>query len=119
MLAHLKEDGNFEELAQYSKGAPHTLNHTAPSPLFSQVSPGDKRPWYFSIWTSQITKSKISYFSSLIEPQPLPCIPACDYEFHAPAVHPHPTFTAPPVGSAFGVLSEVCGGTFLWKQSKC
>ena len=41
---------------------------------------------------SKITRSKISY--NLIEPQPLPCTTACDYEFHALAVHPLPTFTS-------------------------
>ena len=25
-----------------------------------------------------------------MKPQPLPCTPAYDYEFHAPAVHPYP-----------------------------
>ena len=58
----------------------------------------------------KITRSKTSY--SLIEPQPLPSTPASDYEFHALAVHPHTTFTAPPVRSAFGIQSEVCDGAF-------
>ena len=60
---------------------------------------------------SQITRSKISYSS--IEPQPLPCTPACVHEFHALALTPHPTFTAPLVGSAFRIQSEVCGRAFL------
>ena len=60
---------------------------------------------------------KISF--SLIEPQPFLFTPACGYEYHALAVHPHPTFTAPPVKSAFGIWSEVCGGAFLRKQSTC
>ena len=64
---------------------------------------------------SHITRSKISY--SLIESQPFPCTPACDHEFHAFAFHPHPTFTAPLVGSALRIRSEVCCGAFLWKQS--
>ena len=59
-----------------------------------------------------ITRSKISY--SLIEPQPLPSTPAYGHEFHAVAFHPHPTFTAPLVGSAFKIRS-VCGGVFLWR----
>ena len=62
-----------------------------------------------------ITRSKISY--SLIEPQLLLCIPACGYEFHAPVAYPHPTFTVPPVRSAFGIRSEVCGGAYWRKQS--
>ena len=66
-------------------------------------------------WDSPITKSKISY--SLIDPQPLPCIPACGDEFRALAFHPHPTFTAPLVGSTFKVQLEDCGGAFLRKQS--
>ena len=65
-------------------------------------------------WDSQITRSYITY--GLIEPQPLPCKPACSYEFHALAVYPHPTFTAPLVGSVFEIWSKVCGGAFLWKQ---
>ena len=60
---------------------------------------------------SQITRSKISYNS--IEPQPLPCTPACVHEFHALALTPHHTFTAPLVGSAFRIQSEVCGRAFL------
>ena len=44
-----------------------------------------------------ITRSKISY--SLVEPQSLLFVPACGYEFHALAVHAHPTFTAPPARS--------------------
>ena len=68
-------------------------------------------------WDSHITRSKSSY--SLIDPQPLPCIPVCGDEFRALALHPHPTFTAPLVGSAFKVRLEVCGGAFLWKQSTC
>ena len=62
-----------------------------------------------------ITRSKISY--SLIKPQPLLCTPACSHKSHALAAHPHPKFTAPPVRSAFGIRSEVFGGTFLRKQS--
>ena len=50
-----------------------------------------------------ITRSKISY--SFIDSQPL-CTPACGCEFHSFAAHPHPTFTAPPVRSAFGIWSE-------------
>ena len=58
-----------------------------------------------------ITRSKISY--SLIKHQPLLCAPACGYEFHALAVYPHPTFTTPPVSSAFWIRSEVCGAAFF------
>ena len=47
---------------------------------------------------SQVTRSQISY--SLIQPLLLPSAPACHYEFHALAVHPHPTLTVPPVRSA-------------------
>ena len=67
--------------------------------------------------TFQITESKISYFHSLAEPQLLPCTLACGYEFHEPTVHQHPTFIAPLAGFAFRVLSEVCGGALLRKQS--
>ena len=66
---------------------------------------------------SQITKSKISY--SLIEPQPLPCTPACGYKFHALAVHPHLLFIASPVRSAFAIRSEVCGRAIFQEQSTC
>ena len=31
-----------------------------------------------------------------MKPQPLPCTPAYDYEFHAPAVHPYPPPPPPP-----------------------
>ena len=64
-----------------------------------------------------ITRSKISY--SLIEPQPLLCAAASGYEFHALAVHPYLTLTAPPLRSTFGIRSKVCGGAFLQKQSTC
>ena len=37
-------------LAQSSKGIPHTLNYTAPSPFFPQTSLEDTRPWSFSVW---------------------------------------------------------------------
>ena len=47
------------------------------------------------------------------------CVHCCCGEFHALAVHPRPTFTAPPIRSAFGIRSEVCGGVFLRKQSTC
>ena len=63
------------------------------------------------------TRSKISY--SLIEPQPLPCTPACGHEFHALAFQSHPTFTAPLVRSAFRIQPEVCGGAILRKQATC
>ena len=45
-----------------------------------------------------------------MKPQQLPCTPACGYEFNAPAVHLHPPFIAPSVGSAFKIRSEVYGG---------
>ena len=101
-----------------TKGTPHTLNHTASSPFFPQAGLEDTRAWSFSIWYYQlnhkwdscITRSKISY--SLIEPQPLPSTPAFGHEFHALAFHPHPTFTAPLVGSAFKIGLDVCCGVF-------
>ena len=43
----------------------------------------------------------------MIEPQTPLCAPACCYELHALAVHPHPTFTALPVRSAFTIRWEV------------
>ena len=36
-------------LAQSSKGASHTLNHTTPSPPFLQTGPEGTRTQYFSI----------------------------------------------------------------------
>ena len=100
--------------------AHHThTTHTALSHLLPQTSLEIHGPDIYQFSYShlnhhkrdcQITRSKISY--SLIEPQPHPCTPACGYEFHALAVYPHRTFTAPLVGSAFGIRSEHCGGTF-------
>ena len=102
----------------------HTLNHTASS-FCPQTGLEDTRAWSFSIWYYQlnhkwdscITRSKIS--CSLIEPQPLPSTPAFGHEFHALAFHPHPTFTAPLVGSAFKIGLDVCCGVFLGDQSMC
>ena len=76
---HVNMTSTSPPLTQSSKDAPHTLNHTAPSSLFSQLGLGDTRAWSFSVWYSQlnhhkrdshITRSKISY--SVIEPQLLP-----------------------------------------------
>ena len=64
-----------------------------------------------------ITRSKTSY--SLIESQPLPFTAGCGHKFHALTFHPHPTFTAPLVESAFRIQSEVCGGAVLQKKSTC
>ena len=50
-----------------------------------------------------ITRSTISH--SFIQTQPLLCTSACGYEFHAFAVQPHSTFTAPPVKFSFGIRS--------------
>ena len=47
-----------------------------------------------------------------MEPQPLPSIPAYGHKFYALAFHPHPTFAARLVSSAFKIQSEVCGGAF-------
>ena len=60
----------------------------------------------------------------LIEPQPLPCTQPCRYEFHAPAVHPHPTFTAPLLGSTFescwkSLVGLFCGGNHRVKAVGC
>ena len=63
-----------------------------------------------------ITRNSISY--SLIEPQPLLCIPACGCKFYALVLYPQSTFTAPPVWSSNGNRSEVCFGAFLQKQSQ-
>ena len=60
-----------------------------------------------------ITRIKISY--SLIEPQLLPYASACGYKFHALAIYLHPTFTAPPIGGAFGIPSNIYGGALLRK----
>ena len=108
-----------------TKGAPHTLNHTIsipPSPkqvqevhepgLFqSGYSQSNQHKRYF-----QITTSKISY--NLIEPQLFHCTPTCCYKFHAIPVHLHPTFTASPIGDAFGILSSICGGSFFRENSQ-
>ena len=48
-----------------------------------------------------------------MEPRSLQCTPAYGYEFHALAVHPHPTLRALSVRSAFGIRSEFFGGAFL------
>ena len=73
---------------------PHTLNHNVPSPIFPQTRPGDTRPWSFQFRLHKSPKVGFLDCHSLIESQPLLCTPACDYEFYAPAVHPHPTLTA-------------------------
>ena len=44
---------------------------------------------------------------------------ACGYQCHTLAVLPSPKFTAPLVGSIFGIQSEVCGGAFLSKPLTC
>ena len=120
---HVNKTSALPPLAESSKGAPHSKSHCTFSSLPSN-SLGDTRAWSFSIrysqskhhkWDFHITRSKISY--SLIEPQPLPSTPACGHEFHALAFHPHPTFAAPPVGSAFKIWSEICGRVFFQKQS--
>ena len=45
--------------------------------------------------------------------------PVCSYRFHALTVYLHSTFTALPIPSAFGIQSNICGGAFLRKFSKC
>ena len=50
--------------------------------------------------------------------QLLPCTPACGYKFHALAVYLLPTFTVPPVGSAFGIKPNICGEQFC-RNSQC
>ena len=44
-------------------------------------------------------------------PQLLLSTLACGYKFHVL----HPKFTVPPMGDAFGIQSNICGGTFLRK----
>ena len=34
------------------------------------------------------------------------------YEFHVLVVYLHPTFTVTPIGGAFGIQSNICGGFF-------
>ena len=63
-----------------------------------------------------ISSGKISY--SLIEPELLPSTPTYGHKVHALAFHPHPTFTAPLVGSAFKIRSEIGGGVFFWGNSQ-
>ena len=65
---------------------------------------------------SKIIRSKISY--SLIEPQSLPCTLHYRHEFHELAFHPHPTFAALLVGSAFSFQSKVWGGAFFQETDK-
>ena len=60
-----------------------------------------------------MTTSNISY--SLIYPQLLPCTQACSYKIPPLAVYPHPTFTAPLIGGAFEIQSNICGGASLRK----
>ena len=112
---HVNKTSTWPLLVQSSKGPPHTLNHTTPSPLFPQTGLWDTWAWSFSIWYSQsnphkqdshITRSKISL--SLIETQPLPSTPAYGHEFDALAFHLHPTFAAPLVVSAFKIRSDDC-----------
>ena len=74
-------------LAQSFKGAPHTL-HTSctqdvqqPSLFQSGFNPFTPSPMN-KRGISKSPQEKISF--SLIEPQRLPCTPACDYKFHAP-----------------------------------
>ena len=42
-------------------------------------------------------------------PQLLLSTLACGYKFHAL----HPKFTVPPMGDAFGIQSNICGGIFF------
>ena len=110
-------------IAESSKNTPHIKSHR---PFFPSPETRDTRSCLFQSgyshldhhrWDSQIARTKTSY--CLIEPQPLPCTPAFCCQFHAFVVHPLPKFTAPLVRSTFRTWSEVCSGTFLWKQSTC
>ena len=53
-----------------------------------------------------------------IEPQLLPCTRVCGYKFHALAVYLYPTFTANPIGCAFEIQWNICGGAFCG-NSQC
>ena len=59
---------------------------------------------------SKSQQEKICF--SLIQPQLLPCTPACGYKFHALAVYLHPTLTAHTIRGAFGIQSNIFGGAF-------
>ena len=118
-----ESDINITTISPITPLALHTLNHTAPSPLFPQTGLGDTQAWSFSIQYSQsnynkrdshITRSKISF--SLTEPQPLSSTPAYSHKFHALAFHPHSTFAVPLVGFTFKIRSKVCGWVFCRKS---
>ena len=121
-----ESDINITTISPITPLALHTLNHTAPSPLFPQTGLGDTQAWSFSIQyslsnhhkqDSHITRSKISH--SFIESQPLVSKPAYSHEFQTLAFHPYSTFAAPLIGSAFKIQLEICGEVFLLKQSMC
>ena len=41
--------------------------------------------------------------------------PVCGYNFHALTVYIQTTFTVPPIGGAFGIQPNICGGAFSRK----
>ena len=118
---HMKKTSTEPPLAQSPKDAPHTLNHIASFPLFSQTVLGDTQAWSFQSvysqsnhqeWDSNITTREISY--CLIESQPLPCTPTpCGHKFHVFTYHPHPTFTTLLFGSVFRIQLEVWWSSFV------
>ena len=59
-------------------------------------------------WDFEITPCKISY--CLIDPQLLPCAPACGHKSQVFAVYLHPAFAAPKIEGAFEIYSNMFGG---------
>ena len=45
--------------------------------------------------------------------------PVCSYKFDALTVYLLSTFTVPPIGGAFGIQSNICGGAFLRRAPSC
>ena len=97
--SHVNKTSTQPPSAQSSKGTLHTKSHCPFSPFPSNKFGGEGvyEPglFQFGYYRSNHHKGIIIKFSyNLIEPEPLPCTPACGHEFYALAMHPHPTFTA-------------------------
>ena len=118
---YMKRTSTKPSLAQVSKGAPHMLNHTTPfCPLHSKKSRSTYLVVPNLVALSPIHKNRISkspqviFFSSLIEPQLLPCMPVCGYKLFVLIVFLLPTLTVFLIRGIFGIHSNIySGGIFV------
>ena len=59
---YMKRTSTKPSLAQVSKGAPHMLNHTTPSALFTQKNRG-VHTWSFPIWLLSVQFTKTGFLN--------------------------------------------------------